>query len=244
MRMDEQSGPGVLGRIAARTEHDGRWRRALRCAICAAFAFSLSLVRTPGDSSPFGVAFVAAAGTGWGGAAALLGAAGGYLLGGIGWGVRYLAASTLCFAVAYIFREFPFGRAPLFMPFAAAAVTAPTAFLGSFSFSGTSSPELSALVLETAGGVVRVPLRQIRYADVQGNYVTVHAREDYVVRRTMAELAASLDERFHRLGRSVIVNLTCVRRVSRREVILEDGTAIPLPRGAYEAVNRAIINMK
>ena len=150
MRMDEQSGPGVLGRIAARTEHDGRWRRALRCAICAAFAFSLSLVRTPGDSSPFGVAFVAAAGTGWGGAAALLGAAGGYLLGGIGWGVRYLAASTLCFAVAYIFREFPFGRAPLFMPFAAAAVTAPTAFLGSFSFSGTSSPELSALVLETA----------------------------------------------------------------------------------------------
>lgn len=100
------------------------------------------------------------------------------------------------------------------------------------------------LVLETADGVVRVPLRQIRYADVQGNYVTVHAREDYVVRRTMAELAASLDERFHRLGRSVIVNLTCVRRVSRREVILEDGTAIPLPRGAYEAVNRAIINMK
>lgn len=100
------------------------------------------------------------------------------------------------------------------------------------------------LVLETADGVVRVPLRQIRYADVQGNYVTVHAREDHVVRKTMAELAALLDERFHRLGRSAIVNLTCVRRVSRREVILEDGTAIPLPRGAYEAVNRAIINMK
>ena len=101
-----------------------------------------------------------------------------------------------------------------------------------------------ALVLETADGVVRVPLRQIRYADVQGNYVTVHAREDYVVRKTMNELAAALDERFHRLGRSTIVNLACIRRVSRGEVILKDGTALPLPRGAYEGVNRAIIDMK
>ena len=151
MRMDEQGAAGVLGRIAAWSEHDEKWRGALRCAICAALAFVLSLVRTPGQGSPFGIALVAAAGTGLSGGAALLGAVAGYVLGGgIGWGIRYVAASALCFTVAYIFHEFPFGRSSFFMPFAAAAVTALTAFLGSFSLSGASSPDLSALILESA----------------------------------------------------------------------------------------------
>ncbi len=150
MRMDEQGVAGALGRIAAWSEHDGTWRRVLKFAFGAAMALALSLVRTPGNGSPFGTAFVAAAGTGWGGAAALLGAVSGYILGGgIGWGIRYVAAAVLCFTVAYIFQEFSFGRSPFFMPFAAAVITALTAFLGSFSLSGASSPDLSALVLES-----------------------------------------------------------------------------------------------
>ena len=151
MRMDEQGVAGALGRIAAWSEHDKTWRRVLKFAFGAAMALALSLVRTPGNGSPFGTAFVAAAGTGWGGAAALLGAVSGYILGGgIGWGIRYVAAAVLCFTVAYIFQEFSFGRSPFFMPFAAAAVTALTAFLGSFSLSEASRPDFSALVLESA----------------------------------------------------------------------------------------------
>ena len=104
--------------------------------------------------------------------------------------------------------------------------------------------EEKALVIRTADGVVRVPLRQIRYVDVQGNYLTVHAREDHTVRKTMNELISELDSRFYRLGRSAAVNLSCIRRVSRSEVILDDDTVLPLPRGAYEGVNRAIINLQ
>ncbi|MCD8325385.1 MAG: LytTR family transcriptional regulator DNA-binding domain-containing protein, partial [Lachnospiraceae bacterium] len=52
-----------------------------------------------------------------------------------------------------------------------------------------------------------------------------------------------LDERFFRVGRAFILNLNQVRRVTRKEVILSDNTALPLPRGAYEALNRAIINL-
>ena len=100
-----------------------------------------------------------------------------------------------------------------------------------------------ALNLETGGELIRVPVRQIRYVDVQGNYVTVHAREDYTAKRTLSEIEKELDERFFRLGRSAIVNLTCISRVTKTEVYLADGRTIPLPRGAYERVNRAIINM-
>ena len=37
------------------------------------------------------------------------------------------------------------------------------------------------------------------------------------------------------------MNLSHVRRVTKPDAILSDGTAVPLPRGAYEALNRAII---
>lgn len=99
------------------------------------------------------------------------------------------------------------------------------------------------LTLETGGETIRIPVYQIRYADVQGNYVTIHASVDVTVRMTLRELASELDDRFYRAGRSLIINLTRISRVTKTEIRLSDGTALPLPRGAYEGVNRAIINM-
>lgn len=101
-----------------------------------------------------------------------------------------------------------------------------------------------ALALEARDGLVRVPVYQIKYAEVQGNYVTVHAREDVTVKMPLGDLERQLDDRFFRVGRSFVVNLTLVSRVTRGEILLRDGSAIPLPRGAYDRVNRAIINMR
>lgn len=100
------------------------------------------------------------------------------------------------------------------------------------------------LHFESGGEMVRIPIYQIRYAEVMGNYVTLHAAECLTVKMTLSELEKELDERFYRVGRSAIVNLTQISRVTRTEIKLADGTSIPLPRGAYEGVNRAIINMR
>lgn len=100
------------------------------------------------------------------------------------------------------------------------------------------------LRLQTSGETVCVPVYQIRFAEVSGNYVTVHAAEKITVKMTLGELERELDERFHRVGRSALVNLTQIRRVTKTDIFLNDGTAIPLPRGAYEGVNRAIITMR
>ena len=48
-------------------------------------------------------------------------------------------------------------------------------------------------------------------------------------------------EGFLRVGRGMILNLKQIRRVTKKEVVLADGTVLPLPRGAYEPLNRAII---
>ena len=97
------------------------------------------------------------------------------------------------------------------------------------------------LLLKTADETVVMLVREIRYLEVQQNYVTVHGKISITVKRTLGEFEKELDERFFRLGRSYIVNLTCIRCVSKTEVILTDGSTIPLPRGQYDALNRAII---
>ena len=102
------------------------------------------------------------------------------------------------------------------------------------------------LHLKIGSEMVRIPYYQIRYIDVLQNYVTVHAREDYTVKMTLGELSKELeqDTRFYRVGRSAIVNLHVISRVTRKDIILQDKTVLPLPRGAYDGINRAIINME
>lgn len=100
------------------------------------------------------------------------------------------------------------------------------------------------LNLEKNGEMVRVPVYQIKYAEVFGNYVSIYANDIITVKMTLGELEKELDERFYRVSRSAIVNLTYISRVTKKEILLNEGTIIALPRGAYEHVNRAIINMR
>lgn len=97
------------------------------------------------------------------------------------------------------------------------------------------------LTLATPEGIVRIPLAEIRYLEVMGNYVTIHGRESCSVKRTLSQLEELLDERFYRIHRSYIVNLQLVKKCTRTEVILKDDTALPLSRRNYEGLNRAMI---
>ena len=101
--------------------------------------------------------------------------------------------------------------------------------------------EARFLNLENAGEMVRIPFYEIRYLDVHQNYVTVHAKADYTVKRSLGDFEQELDDRFCRVGRAMILNLKFIQRVTKTEVRLSDGTVLPLPRGAYEPLNRAII---
>ncbi len=97
------------------------------------------------------------------------------------------------------------------------------------------------LVLTLPDGVVQLPLYEIRYLEVLRNYTTVHGKEDYSVKRSLNDLAGELDESFYRIHRSFIVNMRFIRRITREEVMLKDGTALPLSRKQYEGLNRALI---
>lgn len=97
------------------------------------------------------------------------------------------------------------------------------------------------LNLELSGEMVRIPFYEVRYLDVHQNYVTIHAKQEYTIKRTLGDFEKELDNRFCRVGRAIILNLEYIRRVTKTEVYLSDGTALPLPRGAYKPLNQAII---
>lgn len=97
------------------------------------------------------------------------------------------------------------------------------------------------MYLELLGEMVRIPFHEIRYLEVRQNYVTIHGRQDYTVKKTLSEFETELDDRFFRVGRSYIVNLAHIQRVTKTNVYLSEDAVIPLPRGLYEPLNRAVI---
>jgi DNA-binding LytR/AlgR family response regulator len=99
-----------------------------------------------------------------------------------------------------------------------------------------------ALFINHGGENVRIPFYEIRYLEVLHNYVTIHAGSDYKVKKTLSELESELDDGFFKTGRSYIVNLRYVRKSTSKEVFLDDETMIPLSRGLYHALNRALID--
>ena len=89
-----------------------------------------------------------------------------------------------------------------------------------------------------------LPISDIRFVEVAGNYVTVHSGRDYTVKATLASIEKQLDESFYKTGRSFIVNLDKIRQVTKKEVILTTGNVVPLSRGVYEKLIGEIIARK
>ena len=98
-----------------------------------------------------------------------------------------------------------------------------------------------ALFIRQAGENIRIPLYEIRYLEVMHNHVTIHAGAEYKLKKPLAAVEEELDNTFFRAGRSFIVNLRHVRRSTKTEIHLVDGVVVPLSRGLYKALNRAII---
>lgn len=93
------------------------------------------------------------------------------------------------------------------------------------------------IVIRDGGRTVFVPLSDIDWIEAADYYATLHVGgASHLVRQTMAELEASLDERrFVRVHRSAIVNIDRIREVHPQfrgdcTLVLVDGTQVKLSR--------------
>ena len=103
--------------------------------------------------------------------------------------------------------------------------------------------QMRTVLLPVGKDTVCLPIDCIRYAESLGHYMIVHAEGmEYKCRMTAAETEALLGSGFARCHRSVIVGLRHVARIAKTAVYLTDGTELPLGKGLYDALNRALIH--
>ena len=98
------------------------------------------------------------------------------------------------------------------------------------------------LLLPMGKETLRVYAEDIRYAESDGHYILLHTgKETHRLRMTIPEIEKELGEGFFRTGRSFVVGLKYVVRITKTTVYLEDGTEVPLGKGLYDDMNKALI---
>ena len=99
-----------------------------------------------------------------------------------------------------------------------------------------------AVVFCCEGEQVRVRLDEICCAEAAGHSVTLRCRTGELrLNKTLAALKEELGDGFIATHRAYLVNLARVRRITKTDVILDDGSTAPLSRRLYDEVNRAFI---
>lgn len=131
--------------------------------------------------------------------------------------------------------------------------------------------EEPALVLETAGGMARVRLKDICYLESAAHDTLVHCvrmpgkgyggmesnvfaagaqstafgAAEVIRSKTgihgLEEYLKKCSTAFFKVHRSYLVNLSCVSRITRKEVVMDTGEALPVARGRWEALNKAYL---
>ncbi|MCF0135425.1 MAG: response regulator transcription factor [Lachnospiraceae bacterium] len=98
-------------------------------------------------------------------------------------------------------------------------------------------------VFKTVDGFRHVYFRNILFTETDGKYQLVHIQggDTYRVRTTATAMAQSLCAHpgFVRCGSSYTLNLYHIDHYDSMEVLIKDGSILPVPRGAYAGLNTA-----
>lgn len=101
------------------------------------------------------------------------------------------------------------------------------------------------LVAESAGEVVKIKISEISYLESLAHETAIYrtgTQENVRCKYGISKLESGLKEStdmFYRIHRSYLVNLSRVEKITRKEVVMEGGKALPIARGKWEEINRA-----
>ncbi len=110
---------------------------------------------------------------------------------------------------------------------------------------------LSAIKLKDGGRLVQVPVDEVYWMETEGNYITLNLEtRKFLYRMTMNAMEAKLDpDRFLRIHRSYLVNLTYVRHLkylqgNEYKFILRNGHELISSRSYKETIVEAFNNTR
>lgn len=98
------------------------------------------------------------------------------------------------------------------------------------------------VIIVSEGQTIKLYESEIYYVEAFQHYISVVAKDrSYRVREKISDMEQRLSAGFFKAHRSYLVFLGHIKRIARSEVIMENGSAIPLARGKYDEINRAYI---
>ena len=100
-----------------------------------------------------------------------------------------------------------------------------------------------AILLPVNGEMLRLPIGTVQYVEAFAHTVSVvTSTETIQVKMSISEMEKMLGEYFVRCHRSYLVGLKYISRISKTEVILDNGKILPLSRNAAPFVHKAFIS--
>ena len=98
------------------------------------------------------------------------------------------------------------------------------------------------ILLPVDGEILRLPIDQVQYVEAFSHTVSIVTEENTIpVKKSISEMERLLGEGFVRCHRSYLVGLKHISRLSKTEVILDNGKILPLSRSAAAMVHKAFI---
>lgn len=98
------------------------------------------------------------------------------------------------------------------------------------------------ILLPVGGEMLRLPVGQVEYVEAFSHTVAIVTDADMIhVKMSITEIEKMLGDGFVRCHRSYLVGLKHIARLSKTEVILDNGKTLPLSRSAAASVHKAFI---
>jgi len=104
------------------------------------------------------------------------------------------------------------------------------------------SKQENIIITETADRQTKLNFKDIMYAEAFAHKTTIYTTTgDADAKLYISDLEDMLDDTFCRIHRSYIVNIQYINQITKTEVVLDNGTKIPLSRRRYNDVNKMFI---
>ncbi len=103
--------------------------------------------------------------------------------------------------------------------------------------------EIHYISFKDGGNVHRIDVERIVCIESEDHYKRINAGEEtFLVRSTIQELKDELEfPYFYPLGKKSIINLKKVLKISKENVIMENGKKFSVPRGKYRTLSELVL---
>ena len=99
------------------------------------------------------------------------------------------------------------------------------------------------ILLPVGGEMLRLPVGHVQYVEAFSHTVAIVTGTDTIqVKMPISEIEKMLGDGFIRSHRSYLVGLRHIARLSKTEVVLDNGKSLPLSRSAAAPVHKAFIS--